>query len=102
MSYGSYLISRFGGKRGLVTHMRAWAMFNTGWWQRCRNVEWQEVSRLVFVCKGNICRSPYGAVRARDAGLTATSFGIEAQASAPANLAAIRAARMRGVALETH
>lgn len=65
-------------------------------------VEWSSVKRLVFVCKGNICRSPYAEARARIMGLPCSSFGLEAETGAPADPTAMRGARARGLDLTQH
>src|SRR5687768_4023699 len=58
--------------------------------------------RLVFVCQGNICRSPYGEARARQLGISSTSFGLSADNGKKANPSATEVARQRGVVLENH
>ena len=65
-------------------------------------VNWSDAHRLVFVCSGNICRSPYAEARARASGLRATSFGLTATSGSPANSMAITIAAERGVDLEPH
>ncbi|MBW4052632.1 MAG: phosphotyrosine protein phosphatase [Proteobacteria bacterium] len=60
------------------------------------------MSRLVFVCRGNICRSPYGGLRASSLGVRAVSFGLDAAEGAPANPVASRNALLRGVDLSAH
>lgn len=62
-----------------------------------------EVTRLTFVCLGNVCRSPYAAERARQRGLAreVRSRGfIGPNRSSPDE--AKRAAAARGVSLEAH
>ena len=60
------------------------------------------VRRLVFVCKGNICRSPYAEARARLLGVDAMSCGILAAPGAEADPAAQRNALLREVDLTAH
>lgn len=60
------------------------------------------VRRLVFVCKGNICRSPYAEARARLSGVDALSCGIFAAPGAPADPSAQRNALLREVDLAAH
>jgi low molecular weight phosphotyrosine protein phosphatase len=50
---------------------------NLGGLRHFEHVEWNRVTRLVFVCRGNICRSPYAEVRARRLGLNAISCSFE-------------------------
>ncbi|MEZ5499018.1 MAG: hypothetical protein R3E77_06280 [Steroidobacteraceae bacterium] len=58
--------------------------------------------RLVFVCTGNICRSPYASAIAQRAGINAVSCGIATTPGLPADPMAIDAARRRGIDLATH
>jgi protein-tyrosine phosphatase len=65
-------------------------------------IEWERVGRIVFVCKGNICRSPYAEARAKLLGVESVSCGIEASPGASADEAACRNALIRGVDLSRH
>jgi protein-tyrosine phosphatase len=60
------------------------------------------IRRLVFICKGNICRSPYAEAHARALGLPAISAGLEADPGKPANERFAQIARSLGVDLSTH
>ena len=73
-----------------------------GAFRRYRLVDWKRVRRLVFVCSGNICRSPYAAERARAIGLAADSCGTAAVDFAAADARAIGVAAQRGVFLQRH
>lgn len=61
-----------------------------------------EFKRLVFVCQGNICRSPYGEARARQLGISSASFGLSADNGKPANPSAASIAKQRGLTLGYH
>jgi protein-tyrosine phosphatase len=58
--------------------------------------------RVVFVCRGNICRSPYAEAAARRAGLDVISAGLDADAGRPANPVVARLAAPRGLDLAPH
>lgn len=58
--------------------------------------------RIVFVCTGNICRSPYAEALARQCGVSAVSCGTHAHSGSPADLAATAEAARRGIALADH
>jgi protein-tyrosine phosphatase len=70
-----------------------------GLYRRYQNIDWGVVVRLCFVCKGNICRSPYSEARARALGLQAYSCGLDTQGNKPADATAIALARNRGLDL---
>lgn len=59
---------------------------------------------VLFVCKGNICRSPYAAVRLKmlKPNLTVASAGLEAGNGVPADARAIQIAKEFNVDLSTH
>jgi protein-tyrosine phosphatase len=65
-------------------------------------VDWDSIERLVFVCKGNICRSAYAEAVARSMGINAISCGIDTIEDAPANDYAAEMARRRGFDLGRH
>jgi protein-tyrosine phosphatase len=92
----------YGGRRGYLEHVRTRALYALGAYRSARDVDWAAVSRLVFVCKGNICRSPYASARARLLGVPSASFGLEAEEVSPADPAARRSARSRAVDLSAH
>lgn len=94
--------SRFGGYRGLARLMLAWGELIIGRHRHWHQVRWESVTRIVFVCHGNICRSPYAERRAADHGLPAASLGLFADCGAPADPVALRIAAPRGVSLTEH
>lgn len=65
-------------------------------------IRWREAKRLVFVCTGNICRSPYAEFVARQYGLRAISCGIATDPGLPANETAILEARRRERDITSH
>jgi protein-tyrosine phosphatase len=67
-----------------------------------RRVDWERVERLVFVCKGNVCRSPYAEMRARALNIPSISRGLETSGDTPANPVALRIAKERGLDLSEH
>lgn len=62
----------------------------------------ESFARVVFICTGNICRSPYAAARAADWGLQAASAGLAVRKDSSANRVAQTLAAERGVDLSTH
>jgi protein-tyrosine-phosphatase len=58
--------------------------------------------RVLFVCTGNICRSPFAEAVARAEGLDVESAGLEAYAGAGPTDDAIAVARERGYDLSSH
>ena len=58
--------------------------------------------RVLFVCTGNICRSPFAAAVARAAGLDAESAGLQAYPGAEPTEDAIAVARELGYDVSSH
>lgn len=87
-------------------HVRREWLYNTaarfGVYSHLRGDCVKGVCRLVFVCKGNICRSPFAEAVARKLGADAVSFGLDTIPGRPANVAAIAAAKRFGLSLEAH
>ncbi len=93
---------RYGTARGLVRLMLGHAERLVGGLAPYEAVEWDRVERLVFVCTGNICRSPYAEYRAAGLGLRVSSFGLDTQAGLPAFDVAMECAAARGLDLAGH
>ena len=94
----AFVRTRYGSARGLARLL----LSRLGGSRRFAAVDWTRVERLVFVCTGNICRSPYAEARARRAGLSAISVAVRGDSGAPAFPAAIAAARATGIDLTGH
>lgn len=60
------------------------------------------IRRLVFVCHGNICRSAFADVLAREHGLNSASFGLSTANDKPAHPPVTAAAAMMGHDLDAH
>lgn len=69
---------------------------------RPENVDLKRAERLVFVCKGNICRSAYAGALAHGQGLAVASCGLDTTPGLPADAVAQRIAAGRGIDLAAH
>ncbi len=97
-----WLADRYGSRRGFVLTLWHKFLYMIGRYRTYRQIDWDSVERLVFVCKGNICRSAYAEVIAKSLGVEAVSCGIDTRNGLPANADAILAAKARGVDLSKH
>ena len=95
-------VELYGGRRAYVAHLCARASYVLGSYRSAQAINWGAVERLVFICHGNICRSPYASARAREFGARAISLGIEALDGVGANEDAARNALPRGIDLKDH
>lgn len=95
-------VELFGGRRGYIGHVCARALYTLGSYRLAENINWGAIKRLVFVCHGNICRSPYASARAHALGVRSISLGLVAADGAVADESASRNALLRGVDLSAH
>jgi len=93
---------RYGRKIGFLRLLLADIYDLFGCYSAYKNVRWEEAKRLVFICKGNICRSAYAEARANQLMLHATSAGLGAIKNGPADPYAIKVAAQRNVNLNLH
>ena len=98
----SWLADKYGTRRGGVRSYRYRMLHMMGGYGKYRQIDWENINRLVFVCKGNICRSAYAEAFAKSLGLTAISCGIDTEDGKPADSRAIITAAARGVDLRKH
>jgi len=94
------VLRRHAPRRLLLNHM-LWNVVMPPIWRGAPGLVSQP-SRVVFVCLGNVCRSPYAEMRARQAGLRASSCGLSVDSSVRSPSAAVEAAAERGIDLSAH
>jgi len=94
-------IIRYGSKKGFL--LTNWYNFLgiLGQFDHL-TVDLSNIERLVFICKGNICRSAFAEAVAIKHGFKAISFGICAIKDASANERAITTADKLGYNLNSH
>jgi protein-tyrosine phosphatase len=98
----NFIKYNYGSYSGYVSHLLATCNAVLGRYTFATEVDWRRVNRFVFVCKGNVCRSPYAAAKALSLGLDSTSFGLSTSGGIPADAAAVRAAKLRHLDLSPH
>ena len=96
------LAEHYGSRRGFALTYWHRFLYLLGRYREYRDIDWRSVERLVFVCKGNICRSAYAEAVARSLGLASISCGIDTVDGGPANEEAIRTAALKGIDLRAH
>ncbi len=97
-----WFAEHYGSRRGFALTWVHKLRYLLGGYRNYRRIDWKRAERLVFVCKGNICRSAYAEAVARSLGLESISCGIDTSDGAPANADAIRAAAEKGIDLTGH
>ena len=73
-----------------------------GVYKKCEQVELHNIKRLIFICSGNICRSPLGEAFAKSHGVAAESFGLDTRGGDPADPRAVKYAAEHMIDLNTH
>jgi protein-tyrosine phosphatase len=96
------LKNRYGSKKGFVLFVFYQLCYLLGMYRSYRSIDFSRVNRLVFVCHGNICRSPLGEVVAKKSGVNAHSFGLRTRGGAQADPRAIHWAEKNGYDLSEH
>ena len=93
---------RYGTHRGFVRSYLSMFKYWLGVYEPYQKVDWKRVERLVFVCQGNICRSPYAHFRALQSIKQVASVGLSTTSGQPANSVAQTIAHHRGIDLSGH
>ena len=93
---------QYGSRKGFILTWWHRLLYLVGHYRKYQRINWESVGRLVFVCKGNVCRSAFAEVVARKDGQEAVSCGIEAGIDVPAHEDAVTIAADRGFSLEKH
>jgi len=97
-----YLSNEFGGVSAYLHHLWYLFLYTFRQYHFPSDTDFTKYTRIVFVCKGNICRSPYAEAKARQLGLNTLSAGLDTKRKKPANEKAISAASTRGIDLSSH
>lgn len=97
-----WFAGRYGSRRGFARTCWYRIRYLMGGYRNSRQINWESVERLVFVCKGNICRSAYAEAVAQSLGVDSISCGVETRTGLPANEDAIRTAAAKGFDLSKH
>ena len=97
-----YVDNNFSSKRGLVLALSYKLLYQVGFYRTYKHIDFNAVNRLVFVCSGNICRSPFGEYMAKSKGLDAVSYGLHCRGGDKADPRAIHEACIRGIDMQNH
>jgi protein-tyrosine phosphatase len=96
----SWIASQFGTFRGAVRLILSYGQVAAG--ATPRTIDWTKIDRLVFVCRGNICRSAFADIVAREQQLPSASFGLSTTTGLPADTQAIKTAMGLNVDMSRH
>lgn len=93
---------RYGSKKGLLRYLFYKILWIFGAFRPNKSIDFSQVKRLIFVCSGNICRSPLAEAYARHLGANAFSCGLHCTNNHPADPRAEAYARAAGLDLNNH
>ena len=93
---------KYGGKKGYLKYHIYRSKYLLGGYREQSNINWCKVSRLIFICKGNICRSPFAEAVARKMCVDTISFGVDTRGGDSANPRATSIAREFDIDLTRH
>jgi len=97
-----WIVNHYGSRRGFIRTFWCRLQYYFGVYREYKDIDWSSVERIVFVCKGNICRSAFAEAVARSLGVNAISCGLSTIEEAPANADAVNAAHAKGFDLGHH
>lgn len=98
-----YINDRYGSRRGLINHFKFLFQHRCGNLASLAGVDWTKIDRFIFICHGNICRSPLAEAVARQRfNLNAESFGLDCTDGVTADPRAIAFANANGLNLAEH
>ena len=102
LSPGNRIRKRHGSPRCMVEAIKARLNYGLGRLKVAEEIDWSKVRRLVFVCQGNVCRSPLAETFARQHGLPVISRGLKTNPGTRVNPIASRIALAMGVDMTEH
>jgi len=100
----NYFKNHFGGKKKALFWFRDFILWKLGKYRNATHIDWNKVHRILFICKGNICRSAYAEayLSSNHPHINTTSCGVETSDGAPADESAKNTAHQRGYKLTSH
>ena len=89
-------------KRTLIRKTLGKICLTLGLYNEYKQIDTERINRLIFVCRGNVCRSPYAEVAAKKIGILSSSCGVDVTRSSLVENMALEAAFLRGKDLSRH
>lgn len=102
MFFSRYIKNNYGSKRGLLNAIVCKFKYYLGRYRQYQSLPVNGVKRFVFICSGNICRSPLAEYVAKQQGVQALSFGLHTRGGDKADARAIAFAASVDIDLSQH
>lgn len=98
----NFVKNRFGSKLGLARLIKFQLLNFFGCYRNLTAIPADSGGRLVFICMGNICRSPLAMAVARSLGMETCSYGLSTRGGDKADPRAIEFAEQLNLDLSEH
>ncbi len=102
MLISDWIANEFGSKLGLLRRVRYDLAYFFGAYRNASPSRLESFDRLVFICSGNICRSPFGEAVSRKLGFATVSFGLHCRGGDEAFKKTLDYAHRTGVEIASH
>ncbi|MDM7859643.1 hypothetical protein QTP81_03350 [Alteromonas sp. ASW11-36] len=102
MSIFGWVANEFGSKQGLLRRVKFDLAYLLGAYRNASPSKLTAFNRLVFICSGNICRSPYGEAISRALGFPTVSYGLHCRGGDPAFAKTLDFAQRMEVEVSNH
>jgi protein-tyrosine-phosphatase len=99
---GTFFRTYYGGRLPFLRYYAGKILYYLGVYGNERNIDWLAVKRLIFVCKGNINRSPFAEYYCKKTVGDSASLGLDTNTGLPASDQAISNAMRRNISLTSH
>lgn len=97
-----YINDNYGSRRGLLVFATFYFLHRIGYREELKDIDFSRIKKLVFVCSGNICRSPIAESYAQHLGLTAESYGLHCRGGDSADPRAVEFGEKAGFDVSSH
>jgi protein-tyrosine phosphatase len=97
-----FINNRFGSIKGLLNSFKFGIFQLAGKYDFATHLDFNLINRFVFVCSGNICRSPLGEIVIRELGGNSISFGIVTRGGDNADPRVVAFGKNKGLDLSKH
>jgi protein-tyrosine phosphatase len=98
----SYINDNYGSKRGLLASSKYYCLHRVGYLRELGEIDFSRVRKLIFVCSGNLCRSPLGEFYARHLGFDADSYGLNCRGGDTVDARVVTVAEKMGIQVASH
>jgi protein-tyrosine phosphatase len=98
----NHLRNEYGSLKGTARYYFYRFLTQIGLYKKYYRINFADVKRLVFICSGNICRSPLAEYVAKQRGANVLSYGLHCRGGDPVDSRVIAFARLHNINMEKH